>query len=226
MANLATNSTLPIVLYNTSTNLNSGVVFNTPAFTGAAAGDWIDTRGLGDILLEVAADQVSADLGFTVVESPDTSDSDFTVDRFTATIAADTPLRKRIVPRYRYMRISYTNGGVNQGSFSLFVTGTQGQRPPEHKIETHMDEFGDASWVFIKDSSEVDLSVVNSPTVNYDLVMGSTQYMEIERVLMRAGDNTKSEPNTFFGIAVKAGNNVSVESNWLSVAQLSFTINE
>lgn len=202
MANLRTTAgNLPIALYETTTNLGIGGEFKTPSVLTAgvtpATDDWIDTRGLSDVRIEIAADQVSADLGFTIDETPDPSDAAFTSNRYTATIAADTPIEKHFIPKYRYMRAKYINGGVAQGSFVLFVTGSQQFCDPSHH---HMDEYGNATYEFLKDGAEVDLSVVTT-TANYDYTLGPTEYFEIERVLFRGGDDSKGLPNSFFGIS-------------------------
>ena len=127
MANLEANVVRPVVFYNTTTALGISGEYKTPeALTAGqtpAADDWIDTRGFERVSREVAADQASASLGFTVVESPDSSDSAFTVGRIATEIVADTPLQTSFVPKYRFMRAKYVNGATGQGSFSLFIQG-------------------------------------------------------------------------------------------------------
>lgn len=67
-----------------------------------------------------------------------------------------------------------------------------------------------------------DINVIIPYTLSQDVTNG-LHYSIIDTPLP---EGVEAGEYTFFGIAVKAGNNVSVESNWLSVAQLSFTINE
>ena len=127
MANLLTRAVPAEVLYETITALALDGEFKTPsqlvAGTTPAADDWIDTRGFERIQIEVAADQVSASLGFTIDETPNPSDAAFTVSRIATELIADTPLQTSFVPQYRYMRAKYVNGGVQQGSFTLFIQG-------------------------------------------------------------------------------------------------------
>jgi hypothetical protein len=127
MANLEANVVHPVVFYETTTPLGISGEYKTPEELSAgqtpAADDWIDTRGFARVSIEVAADQASASLGFTVVESPDSSDSAFTVGRIATEIVANTPLQTSFVPKYRFMRAKYVNGATGQGSFSLFIQG-------------------------------------------------------------------------------------------------------
>ena len=129
MANLEANVVHPVVFYSTTTPLGIDGEYKTPEELSAgqtpAADDWIDTRGFERISIEVSADQASASLGFTVVETPNPADSDFTISppRIETELIADTPLQTSFVPEYRYMRAKYINGGIAQGSFTLFIQG-------------------------------------------------------------------------------------------------------
>ena len=128
MANLRTNAAnTPAVFYETTANLGIDGEYKTPeeltATVTPAADDWIDLRGIAEVWVQVAANQVSADLGFTWDETPSPTDAAFTRNHLTATIAVDTPVWFRFHPHYRYGRAKYINGGVAQTSFVLFIQG-------------------------------------------------------------------------------------------------------
>lgn len=90
-----------------ATPLNAGV-----AFTGTAT----DTLNYSHVTVSVFADQVSATDGLSVEWSSDGTNWD-NFDRFT--IAASTGKVFSFGPVSRWMRVVYTNGGVNQAAFRL-----------------------------------------------------------------------------------------------------------
>ena len=94
--------------------------------SGTYQSGWIDTDGFDEIEVAVITDQVSASDGI-LVEFTDDANGSQTVRgtetfTFTQTDVVAGSLTVRTAPQMDGFRITYTNGGVAQGSFYLSVT--------------------------------------------------------------------------------------------------------
>jgi len=102
------------VAATTTTLLNAAQVYRS---------DWYDAQYYAYVTLLSASDQVSAVNGVEIQQSADGVNPDFTDLYSTAVVVGDginvNAVSEELPLTARYVRIVYTNGAVNQGSFRL-----------------------------------------------------------------------------------------------------------
>lgn len=106
---LPVSSTTSVVSTN---NSSTATLLSGATFTGTSD----DCLGFSEVRINVISDQASATNGLSVQQSSNNSNWDIT-DVYT--IAAATGKVFVIARQARYIRVVYTNGGTNQGSFRL-----------------------------------------------------------------------------------------------------------
>jgi hypothetical protein len=107
---------------------NGSILTTTPLGAGASFTQaWQDSTSDGTITVEctVRADQASGNLGFTIQETDDPTNVNFTQTLTAFTIVSNVTLTARTPIRAKFYRVVYTNGATPQGSFELTqTTGT------------------------------------------------------------------------------------------------------
>jgi hypothetical protein len=169
--------------------LDSGLAFT---------GDATDTLNYSHVTVSVFADQVSATDGLSIEWSSDGTNWDNT-DVFT--IAASTGKVFSFGPVSRWMRIVYTNGGVNQGAFRLETILRVGQMSASsHRISDSISSEDDAELVkavvtgLAPDTTFKNLLVTNAGEMKISLENVNGTFVPITSNTVKDGSGTEYSP--------------------------------
>jgi len=140
-----------ICLENTTTTAISA----STTFTG----EWQDTLDYASIIIGIIADQDSATDGLEVQWS---ADGVTKVQDDVFTLSANSGKVFTFTPANRYMRVVYTNGAVNQGSFNLqTIFKKVGVKGSSHRVQDSIVGEDDAELVKAVLSAAVNGTFVN-----------------------------------------------------------------
>ena len=113
---------------------------------GVFTGESIDIKGCGIVFVNVYSDQASATNGLSIQQSSDGTNWDHTDDY---TIPAANGKNFSINPHANYLRVVYTNGGVEQTAFRLQTMCKFGDaKASSHRIKDTI--IGDDDCVLVK----------------------------------------------------------------------------
>ncbi|RLC81743.1 MAG: hypothetical protein DRI61_03440 [Chloroflexi bacterium] len=123
-----------------STNSTATPLTSGSTFTGTA----IDITDYGIIFINTYSDQASATDGLVIEQSSDGTNWDHD-DVYT--VPAGGAKNYSINPYAQYMRVKYTNGGVNQTAFRLQTLLKANSKPSSHRIQDSIVDEDDAELV-------------------------------------------------------------------------------